>query len=384
MIPYGKQDISQEDIDAVISVLKSDFLTQGPLVPAFEKKVLENCKAKYAVASTSATASLHLACMALNISNNDIVWTSPISFVASSNCALYCGATVDFVDIDLKTNNMCVVEIEKKLIIAKNNNKLPKAVIPVHMGGLSCDMEMIFNLSKKYGFKIIEDASHAIGATYNNNPVGCCEYSDIAVFSFHPVKIITTGEGGISVTNSKALHSRMELLRSHGITRNQDEMSHASHGDWYYQQIELGFNYRITEIQAALGISQLKRLHNFVDKRNELAKVYDKNLKNLPIDLPANFENIKSSYHLYIIKLQESNLSFKKNLFDFLRKNEIGVNLHYIPIHTHPYYLKLGFNVGDFPKAEIFYANAISIPLYTNLTPKNQMHIINSISEYLS
>ncbi len=382
-IPYGRQDISQEDIDAVVDILRSDFLTQGPTVYKFEKCLAEYCGAKYAVAVNSATSALHIACLALDVGMNDTVWTSPITFVASANSALYCGADVDFVDIDFETNNISVSSLKEKLEDAKKSNSLPSVVIPVHMGGTSCDMEAIYELSKEYGFRIIEDASHAIGGKYNNIKVGASPYSDITVFSFHPVKIITTGEGGAALTNNKQLFEKLELFRTHGITRDTDKMTHESEGGWYYQQIELGFNYRITDLQAALGISQMSRIDSFVSKRNKLAERYDENLSNLPLELPKTPNNTYSSYHLYIIKINEKSKVGRKELFDFLRDNNIGVNVHYIPVHLQPYYKKRGFSEGDFPEAERFYKKAISLPLHPQLTLKDQDFVINKISELL-
>ena len=383
MIPYGKQDISDKDVEAVVAVLRSDFLTQGPIVPKFEALIAGYCRAHFATAFANATAALHISCLALDVTEGDVVWTSPISFVASANCALYCGATIDFVDIDYATNNICPLKLEEKLAEAKSRNALPKVVIPVHMGGQPCDMKKIFALSQEYGFSVIEDASHAIGASYLSEPVGSGQFSDITVFSFHPVKIITTGEGGIAVTNNQNLHSRMALLRSHGITRSPEQMVHASEGGWYYQQTELGFNYRMTELQAALGVSQFTRLDKFVNTRNQLALNYDKELQGFPIDIPMHEPRVKSSYHLYIVKLQTSDPSLRKSFFDHLRSNGIGVNVHYIPIHLQPYYQNLGFKKGDFPNAERYYDNAISLPLHPNLSATDQSHIVDKIRDFL-
>tara|TARA_B100000767_G_C19775419_1_gene542272 strand:+ start:365 stop:1525 length:1161 start_codon:yes stop_codon:yes gene_type:complete len=382
-IPYGRQDISEEDIDAVVEILRSDFLTQGPAVEKFETCLAKYSDAKYAVAVNSATSALHIACLALGVSNKDIVWTSPITFVASANCALYCGASIDFVDIDFETNNICINSLKDKLEKSKKLNCLPSVLIPVHMGGTSCDMESIFKLSKEYGFKIIEDASHAIGGTYKNSKVGASAYSDITVFSFHPVKIITTGEGGAALTNNKKIFEKLSLFRTHGITRDTDKMTHSSEGGWYYQQIALGFNYRITDLQAALGISQMSRIDSFVLKRNELAERYHKHLSNLPLVLPKTLKDTYSSYHLYIIKLSENSPIERKELYDGLKGNNIGVNVHYIPVHLQPYYKNIGFSEGDFPEAERFYKNAISIPLHPKLTIDEQDYVIDRISEYL-
>ncbi|TMP74752.1 UDP-4-amino-4,6-dideoxy-N-acetyl-beta-L-altrosamine transaminase [Pseudoalteromonas sp. S1608] len=383
MIPYGKQAISQQDIDAVVDVLKSDWLTQGPKIPAFEQAIANYCGSAYACAINSATSALHVACLALNVGKDDIVWTSPISFVASANCALYCGAQIDFVDIDVATGNMCTDELEKKLITAKETNRLPKVVIPVHLAGQSCDMQAIYQLAVEYGFKVIEDASHAIGAKYLGKPVGSCEFSDICVFSFHPVKIITSAEGGMAVTNNKQLAKRMERLRSHGITANPSEMTEPSHGPWYYQQVELGFNYRMTELQAALGLSQLSKLDEFVTKRNQLAKVYSSKLKNLPINHLTQSQQSYSSYHLYILTLSGDAVVKHESLICSLREQGITSHLHYIPIHIQPYYKELGFKVNDFPNAMKYYSCALTIPLHPELTNSEQNFIIKTLAEQL-
>ena len=383
VIPYGRQDINQADIDAVMAVLRSDFLTQGPVVPAFEKAIADYCAAQHAVAVNSATSALHIACLALDIGPKDTVWTSPVTFVASANCALYCGAKVDFVDIDFETNNISVRALELKLENARKANALPSAVIPVHMGGLSCDMQAIFELSREYGFKIIEDASHSIGARYAGSMVGCCEYSDITVFSFHPVKIITTGEGGAAVTNSSDLDKKLKLLRSHGVTRDEEEMVGLSDGGWYYQQIELGFNYRMTDIQAALGLSQMSRIDQFIQKRNALAAVYEEKLSSLPLDLPSNYSDSYSAFHLYIIKLLPESKISRRQMFDHLRANGVGVNVHYIPVFLQPYYKNLGFSDADFPESMRYYDRALSIPLHPNLSPEDQHHVIEKIKEVL-
>lgn len=385
MIPYGKQDITQQDIDSVVDVLKSDFLTQGPQVPLFEKKITEITQSKYAVAVNSATSALHLSCLALGLSKGDLVWTTPISFVATANCALYCGANVDFVDIDPDTYNLCANELEMKLAHAQQSKlPLPKIVIPVHLCGQPCEMDKIHALSNEYNFSIIEDASHAIGAKYKKHPIGNCKYSDITIFSFHPVKIITTAEGGIITTNNKQLSEKMCLLRSHGITREEELMTEPSHGAWYYQQIALGFNYRMTEMQAALGVSQLKRLIKFVDDRNRLAQRYDLKLAGLPVILPKQSENSYSAFHLYIIKLNLAAIKHThKQVFDALRTKNIGVNLHYIPIHTQPYYQSLGFKPGQFPRAKTYYEQAISIPLYHQMTNEQQDTVIQALKDVL-
>lgn len=378
MIPYGKQSINQDDIDAVIEVLKSDFLTQGSKVPLFEKTVSQYCGVNYGVAVNSATSALHIACLALKLGKNDYLWTSPNSFVASANCALYCGAKVDFVDIDSQTYNLSAELLEAKLIQAKKDNKLPKIVISVHFAGQSCDMKKIHQLSLEYGFKIIEDASHAIGGKYLGQAIGGCQYSDITVFSFHPVKIITTAEGGLATTNSQLLAESMQLFRSHGITRDEALMNKPSEGGWYYQQIALGFNYRMTELQAALGISQMQRLDEFITKRHQLAQRYDTLLVNLPIVLPYQDLSNYSSYHLYPIQLQEKEK--KATIFKLLRENGIGVNVHYIPIYSQPYYQKTDFKSIDFLNTNSYYQHTISLPLFSSMTITQQDEIFSTLS----
>lgn len=380
MIPYGRQEITEEDIDAVVDVLKSDFLTQGPAVPMFEKTVAGFTHSKYAIAVNSATSALHIACVSLGLGHGGRLWTSPITFVASSNVALYCGAQVDFVDIDPSTYNMDVVALEEKLVNAYKEGQLPDIVMPVHFTGQSCDMRSVHTLAKKYGFKVIEDASHAIGGEYASNPVGSCEFSDITVFSFHPVKIITTGEGGVATTNNKILAERMELLRSHGITRSPNKMMNKKAKDWYYEQVDLGFNYRLTDIQAALGISQMKRLDSYVIHRNELANFYDEKLEGMPITLPYQIKEARSSRHLYVVKVEESK---RGDTFDFMRRNGIGVNVHYIPVHTQPYYQKMGFSEGMFPEAEKFYKEAISLPLFGSMSLEQQDEIVAKLKMVL-
>ena len=385
MIPYGRQDINQADIDAVVDVLRSDFLTQGPAVPAFEDAIASYCGAKHTIAVNSATSALHIACLALGVGKNDRVWTTPITFVASANCALYCGATIDFVDIDPCTYNMSVVCLEKKLAAAEKAGTLPKVVIPVHLCGQSCDMSLFHTLSQQYGFKIIEDASHAIGGKYQGEPIGNCRYSDITVFSFHPVKIITTAEGGMALTNDAELANRMALLRSHGITRDLAQMTHEADGPWYYQQIDLGFNYRMTELQAALGVSQLKRLDDYVSRRHALAKRYDERLADLPLSLPWQSPDGYSGLHLYVIRLQLDHIhQTHREVFESLRDQGIGVNLHYIPVHTQPWFQRMGFKAGDFPEAERYYAEAISLPMYPTLCEVEQDQVIEAVKKALA
>ena len=384
MIPYGRQDIRQEDIDAVVEVLKSDFLTQGPAVPRFEQAFAEAADARFAVAVSSATAALHVACMALDVGKGDLVWTSPNTFVASANCALYCGATVDFVDIDPRTWNMSVEALERKLEQAEVQGQLPKVVIPVHLCGQPCEMRAIHALAQRYGFRVIEDASHAVGAHYQGRPVGACEYSDIAVFSFHPVKIITTAEGGLATTNDPNLAQRMARLRTHGITRDPEQMVGSSHGPWYYEQVELGFNYRMTDLQAALGCSQIQRLWQVIERRRALAAAYDRSLEGLPLQLPFEAEGCVSSFHLYPVRILPGAASRgHREVFEALRKAGVGVNLHYIPVHTQPYYRGLGFQDGDFPEAEAYYGEAISLPLYPGLTDEQQAFVVEQLREAL-
>jgi len=383
-IPYGRQDINQDDIDAVINVLKSDFLTQGPVVPAFEQAVAAYCGVQHAIAVNSATSALHIACLALGVGNGDKVWTSPITFVASANCALYCGATVDFVDIDSRTYNLCPISLERKLQQAERDGCLPKVVIPVHLCGQPCEMDKIYALAKRYGFKIIEDASHAIGGKYKGEPIGNLRYSDITVFSFHPVKIITTAEGGMALTNDVELANKMDLLRSHGITRDIEKMTHVPDGAWYYQQIDLGFNYRMTELQGALGLSQLQRLDAFVTRRHDLAERYNDLLANLPISLPWQHPNSYSAWHLYVIRLKLSQISkTHREVFDSLRQLGVGVNVHYIPVHTQPYHKKMGFNIGDFKGAENYYAEAISLPIFQAMSNSQQDLVVDAVCSVL-
>lgn len=382
MIPYGRQNISEADIQAVVDVLRSDFLTQGPAVPAFEKAVADYCRAQYAVAVNSATSALHIACLTLGVGPGDWVWTSPITFVASANCARYCGAQLDFVDIDPRTYNMSVDRLAEKLAQAEKSGCLPKVVIPVHLCGQPCEMTSIHALGQRYGFKIIEDASHAIGGKYRGEPISNCRYSDITVFSFHPVKIITTGEGGMAVTNDAQLAKRMQLLRGHGITRDTGEMTHASDGPWYYQQINLGFNYRMTDLQAALGSSQMQRLDEFVTRRHTIAQRYDELLDGLPLVTPWQHPDSYSGLHLYVIrlKLNEIRLSHRE-VFESMRAAGIGVNLHYIPVYRQPYYERLGFKAGHCPAAERYYAEAVSLPIYPGLTEEQQDRVMLALDK---
>jgi UDP-4-amino-4,6-dideoxy-N-acetyl-beta-L-altrosamine transaminase len=384
MIPYGRQSINEADIQAVVDVLRSDFLTQGPAVPSFENSVVDYCGAQYALAVNSATSALHVACLALGVGKGDRVWTSPITFVASSNCALYCGASVDFVDIDPQTYNMSVTCLADKLAQAEKSGCLPKVVIPVHLCGQSCDMANIHALSQRYGFKIIEDASHAIGGRYHDEPIGNCRFSDITVFSFHPVKIITTGEGGMALTNDAALAKSMQLFRSHGITREIDQMTHEPDGPWYYQQIDLGFNYRLTDLQAALGLSQMRRLDEFVAKRHALAQRYDQILSDLPIVIPWQHPDSYSSFHLYIVRLKLEQTGTHRQVFEALRAAGIGVNLHYIPVYLQPYYQKLGFKPGYCPEAERYYAEIISLPMFPALTVEEQDQVVKALRTAVS
>jgi UDP-4-amino-4,6-dideoxy-N-acetyl-beta-L-altrosamine transaminase len=387
MIPYGKQSISAEDINSVVEVLNSDFLTQGPKVPLFEQSVASVVGAKHAIAVNSATSALHLACIALGVTKNDLVWTSPISFVASANCALYCGASVDFVDIDAESYNLSPSKLAEKLLTAKKEGlQLPKVVIPVHLCGQSCQMEEIYQLSLEYGFSIIEDASHAIGGRYKSSSIGCCNYSDVTVFSFHPVKIITTAEGGVATTNNAQLARKIDLLRAHGITRDESEMKKDTHthGGWYYQQLELGFNYRMNDIQAALGISQMDRLKEFVENRNRLATCYDLRLSSLPLVIPKQISDCYSSRHLYVVRLKLDEIKMTRlEVFETLRLKGIGVNVHYIPIHFHPFYKNLGFIDGQFPEAEKYYSEAISLPLFHGMTEDQQQKVIFELSDLL-
>ena len=388
MIPYGHQDISEEDIEAVVEVLRSDYLTQGPAVPVFEQVICDYTEAKYGVAVNSGTSALHIACLALELGKGDWLWTTPITFVASANCGLYCDAKVDFVDIDPITWNLSAEKLEEKLKEAEREGKLPKVIVAVHLCGLSCDMEKISNLSKQYGFSIIEDASHALGGQYQEKNIGNGQYSDISTFSFHPIKNITTGEGGMAVTNNPELAEKMRRLRSHGITSDPALMTHSKDGLWYYQQIELGFNYRMSDLHAALGISQLKRLDEFIANRRSIAKRYDQALSELSLQLPSksktNSEESSSAYHLYIIRLQNSQRkSDRKTVLEALRDKDIQAHVHYIPLHTQPYYQQFGFKEGDFPEAENYYSEAMTLPIYSAMSSIEQDTVVRELKAEL-
>ena len=379
-IPYGRQDITAADIKAVVEVLQSDYLTQGPMVPVFERAVAEYCGVATATAVNSATSALHVACMALGVGPGDLVWTSPITFVASANCARYCGADVDFVDIDPKTYNMSAERLAEKLEVAKKSGRLPKVVIPVHLAGQSCDMKTIGVLAKQYGFKVIEDASHAIGAKYLGEPVGNCRYSDIAVFSFHPVKIVTSGEGGVAVTNDRVLGDLMVRLRSHGVTRDASQMTKPSDGLWYYEQLELGFNYRMTDIYAALGASQMDRLDEYVERRQQLARQYDLLFASQPVQTPWQDPHTYSSFHLYIVRPDFAAMkTTHREVFERLRANGVLANLHYIPVYRQPYYAAMGFDKSHFHEAEKYYSEAISLPMFPLLTDDQQIAVVKKM-----
>lgn len=388
MIPYGHQDISEEDIEAVVEVLRSDYLTQGPAVPVFEQVICDYTEAKYGVAVNSGTSALHIACLALELGKGDWLWTTPITFVASANCGLYCDAKVDFVDIDPITWNLSAEKLEEKLKEAEREGKLPKVVVAVHLCGLSCDMEKISNLSKQYGFSIIEDASHALGGQYQEKNIGNGQYSDISTFSFHPIKNITTGEGGMAVTNNPQLAEKMRRLRSHGITGDPALMTHSKDGLWYYQQIELGFNYRMSDVHAALGISQLKRLDEFIANRRSIAKRYDQALSGLSLQLPSkskmNSDYSSSAYHLYIIRLQNSQeKNDRKTVLEALRDKDIQAHVHYIPLHTQPYYQQFGFKEGDFPEAEKYYSEVMTLPIYSAMSNAEQDTVVRELKTEL-
>lgn len=382
MIPYGKQDLSQLDIDAVVAVLRSDYLTQGPKVPEFESAISSYVGANYAVAVNSATSALHVACLALGVTEGSTVWTTPITFVASANCALYCGADVDFVDVDPASGNMCPDALAIKLRLAAQTGNLPKVVIPVHLCGHSCDMVAIAKLSEEYGFSIIEDASHGLGGSYHGYNIGSCKFSDITIFSFHPVKIITSAEGGMAMTNNTDLAEKMRLYRSHGITKVTTDMLRPDEGDWYYEQHLLGFNYRMTELQAALGMSQMERLETFVLKRNELAAQYHQQLTDLPFNWVEPLADSLSARHLQMLRLD--NASIRRQLFNEMRTAGIQVHVHYFPVHLQPYYLQKGFQRGDFPAAERFYEQILSLPLYPGLELDELNLVITQLKLQLS
>ncbi|EJN09809.1 UDP-4-amino-4,6-dideoxy-N-acetyl-beta-L-altrosamine transaminase [Herbaspirillum sp. YR522] len=385
VIPYGRQHISQDDIDAVTEVLRSDYLTQGPAVPAFEQAIAEHCGARHAVAVCNATAALHIACLALGVGPGDLVWTTAVTFVASANCALYCGAEVDFVDIDARTYNIDVDALAAKLEQAAQSGRLPKVVIPVHLCGQSCDMAAIHALGQRYGFRIIEDASHAIGGKYRGEPIGNCRYSDIAVFSFHPVKIITTAEGGMAVTQDDELARTLRLLRSHGITRDEQDMSQPADGPWYYEQIDLGFNYRMTDMQAALGASQARNLEAFVAQRHVIARRYDSLLADLPLQLPWQHPDCYSGLHLYVIRLKLDAIGRShREVFEALRADGILVNLHYIPVYRQPYHARVGYAPAAFPQAERYYAEAISLPMFPQLSQQEQDFVCARLRTHLA
>jgi UDP-4-amino-4,6-dideoxy-N-acetyl-beta-L-altrosamine transaminase len=383
MIPYGRQTISDDDIEAVVQVMRSDFLTQGPQVPAFEEAVIKHIEVQYAVAVNSATSALHMACLALELGPGDWLWTSPNSFVASANCALYCGAHIDFVDIDSRTLNLCPEALALKLATAKREGRLPKVVVPVHFAGQSCDMGAIATLAREYGFKVIEDASHSIGGRWQDASIGACVHSDITVFSFHPVKIITTAEGGLLTTQDPAIAGRLAELRSHGITREVARLERKSQGAWYYEQQSLGFNYRMTELQAALGVSQMKELDRFVARRHDLVARYERSLASLPLTLPWQQPGSHSAFHLYVIQVMDGASMDRRMLFDALRTAGVMVNVHYIPIHLQPYYQRMGFKAGDFPNAEAYYERAISLPMYSGLTEQDQDYVIDKLREFI-
>ncbi len=377
MIPYGRQDVQDDDVAAVVAALKSDFITQGPCIPAFEESVCRAADSAHGVAASSATAALHVACLALGLGEGDLLWTSPITFVASANVGHLCGADVDFVDIDPETFNMSASVLADKLERAKKDGRLPKIIMPVHMCGQSCDMDAIGALAREHGISVVEDASHAIGGRYGNRPVGSCAHSDIAVFSFHPVKIVPTAEGGMATTQDAKLAERMRLFRSHGVTRDPDLMRGESEGGWYYQQIDLGLNYRMTDIQAALGVSQMTRLEDYVARRNALATRYDHLLADLPLDRPGRIEQALSAFHLYVVRVEAER---RRQVFDSLRSSGIGVNVHYIPVHMQPYWQDHGFRRGQFPNAETYYSRAISLPLFPTMTEVDQDKVVADLA----
>ena len=381
-IPYSRQNITRKDIQSVVKVLKSNLITQGEILPKFENAILEKTNANFSIAVNSATSALHIACLALGLKKNDILWTTPITFVASANCGQYCGAKVDFVDIDLNSGLISIKSLKSKLEKAKNEKKLPKILVPVHLCGSSCDMRKIFELSKEYGFSIIEDASHAIGGKYLNKPVGCCEFSDITVFSFHPVKIITTGEGGVAVTNNSFLAQKMRELRSHSIIRDPKKFKIKTSDEWRYEIQELGYNYRMNEMQAALGFSQLDRLEKIVKRRNFLHNQYKILLEDLPLKMLEIPPNVYSSIHLTVIKI--NNEDYHRRVFNSLRENGIGVQLHYYPVHLQPLYQNYGFKKGDFPNSEEYSRKAISIPLYPELKRNDLLRVSKLLKTLLT
>lgn len=385
MIPYGRQDIGQDDIDAVVEVLRSDFITQGPVVPRFERAVADHVGAAHGIAANSGTSALHIACQSLGLGPGDTLWTTPISFVASANCALYCGASVDFVDIDPRTYNISVERLEEKLSRAASDGRLPKIVIPVHLTGQPCDMAAIGALASRYGFQVIEDACHALGGRYRGERIGNGRHSAITVFSFHPVKHITTGEGGMCMTNDAELAGRMRRLSSHGITRDDALMTSPTEGPWYYQQLELGYNYRLTDLQAALGLSQLPRLDEWVARRHSIAARYDELLAGLPVTVPWQHSDAYSAFHLYVIRLRLGEIERShRDAFERLRAAGVGVNLHYIPIYRQPYYQRLGFDRGMFPEAERYYAEAITLPMFPGLTDAQQDTVVDALRKALA
>ncbi|WP_417694164.1 UDP-4-amino-4,6-dideoxy-N-acetyl-beta-L-altrosamine transaminase [Pseudomonas sp.] len=384
MIPYGRQSLDQADIDAVVAVLRSDWLTQGPTLERFEQAVALRCQADHAVAVCNATAALHIACVAAGLGPGDRLWTTPNTFLASANCGRYCGAQVDFVDIDPLTWNLDANALTTKLEEAERDGALPKVLVAVAFSGQSCDMRRIGQLSERYGFTVIEDASHAVGASYAGRPVGCGEFADMTVFSFHPVKIITSAEGGMVLTNRPDLAKRLQRLRSHGMTREAGQMTEPSHGPWYYQQVELGFNYRMTDLQAALGLSQLNKLDGFIARRRELAARYHRLLGGLPLTLPGLQPDAESAWHLYVVRLQLDGITLSHlQVFEGLRAAGIGVNLHYIPVHLQPYYRDLGFATGDFPLAERYYSEAISLPMFPSLSDEQQDYVVEQLRRLL-
>jgi len=384
MIPYGHQSISEADIEAVAEVLRAEYLTQGPAVPAFEQAVSARVGARHAIAVNSGTSALHIACLALGLGRGDHSWTVPNTFVASANCGRFCGAEVDFVDIDPLTGNMSVAGLKEKLVRARMDDRLPKVVIPVHFAGQPTEQEAIWDLAQEFGFRVLEDAAHALGASRNGEPAGNCCWSDIAVFSFHPVKIITTGEGGMALTNDEELATRMSMLRSHGITRDPVQLTHTPEGLWYYEQQTLGFNYRMTDIQAALGLSQMARLDGFVARRNALAQRYQPALEGLPLELPTVLPGNRSAFHLYVVHLRpEGTTKSHGYVFGELRRRDIWVQLHYMPVHLQPYYRQLGFGPGQYPNAEAHGESAISLPLFPTLTDGEQDEVVDALKEIL-